>query len=291
MDNKNNSASSILESLFLALPELHAHHKRSGNIYEFIKKAIRSQIEILFSPKEDKSVDFKPFGEIIFPYHKMGAIDSLNLFDLDELIIFSYYWLHRKRYFRAIDIGANIGLHSIILNKCGFEVQSYEPDPAHYGILKSNLKKNNCSKTTPLNFAISSKDEEMEFTRVLGNTTGSHLSGSKANPYGDLEKFPVKVKAIKSIIGWADLIKMDAEGHEKEILISTEKKDWQKTDAFVEVENSQNAKAIYEHFNTLKVHLFSQKNNWKKVENLDAMPTSYREGSLFITCKEDMLWE
>ena len=130
----------------------------------------------------------------------------------------------------------------------------------------------------------------MEFIRVLGNTTASHLAGSKPNPYGDLERFPVKVEGFEPLIAWADLIKLDVEGHEKVVLLSTGLNHWLKTDALVEIENPGNAAAIYEHFTTLGVNLFSQKTSWQQVRSLDDMPTSYHEGTLFVTCRGEMPW-
>jgi FkbM family methyltransferase len=244
----------------------------------------------LFCEQDAKVKDFKPFGELVFPYHKMGAVDSLNLFDLDELIIFSFYWMNRERYHRVLDIGANIGLHSIILSKCGYEVRSYEPDPQHFEILKRNLVLNNGSSVQAFNAAVSSRAGELEFVRVLGNLTASHLAGSKPNPYGDLERFPVRVEAIEPLISWADLIKLDVEGHEKEVLLATNREQWLSTDALVEIENESNAASVYEHFTTLGVRLFSQKTNWQLVRDVDDMPTSYRQGTLFITCKSEMPW-
>lgn len=284
------SSTSILESLVLALPSLSSQHAPESKVYALLKQVARREIENLFYENEPKVREFKPFGELVFPYHKMGAIDSLNLFDLDELIIFSFYWINRKRYRCVLDIGANIGLHSIILSKCGFDVRAYEPDPQHFEILQRNLALNNCSNVQAFNAAISSKAGEMEFVRVLGNTTASHLAGSKANPYGDLERFPVKVEAIKPLITWADLIKLDVEGHEKEVLLATNRDHWLNTDALVEVENESNAASIYEHFTALGLRLFSQKTNWQLVRDVDDMPTSYREGTLFVSCKDEMPW-
>jgi len=206
------------------------------------------------------------------------------------LIIFSFYWVNRNKYRRVLDIGANIGLHSIILDRCGFEVRAYEPDPQHFTILQRNLALNHCSNVQAVNAAVSSKAGAMEFVRVLGNTTGSHLAGSKSNPYGDLERFPVKVEAIEPLITWADLIKLDAEGHEKEILLATKRDHWLSTDALIEVENKSNAAAIFEHFAALGVQLFSQKTNWQPVRNVGDVPTGYREGTLFATCKSEMPW-
>ena len=256
-----------------------------------MKQEARKEIISLFPTNEDQqAVNFKPFGELIFPYHKMGAIDSLNLFDLDELIIFSYYWKNRNNYKRTLDVGANLGLHSIMMAKCGFEVQCYEPDPTHFKILTENLSRNNCTNVKPFNCAASIKSGEMEFTRVLSNTTGSHLSGAKANPYGELERFKVEVVDLIPLVAQTQLIKMDVEGHEKEILLATGEKDWKNTDALVEIQDENNAKAVYEHFNKTKVNLFPQKINWNRATALDDIPTSYREGTLFISYKNKMPW-
>ncbi len=282
--------SDILEKLFLALPSVRNDHAPGSKLYELLKRVARKEIEALFSGDQPKVQDFKPFGELNFPYFKMGAVDSLNLFDIDELIIFSFYWENRNNYKKAADIGANIGLHSVILDKCGFEVRNYEPDPKHFERLKSNLSLNNSKKVQPFNAAVSSKAGEMEFVRVVGNTTGSHLAGSKANPYGELERFKVKVEAIGPIIEWADLIKMDAEGHEKEIILATTREQWLKTDAMIEVENKDNAKLLYDHFTKMGINLFSQKLNWQKVGKVEDMPAGYREGTLFVTAKKEMPW-
>ncbi len=284
------SSTSILEDLFLTLPSLNSHHSPNSKLHSLLKQVARREVEELFSDQIAQVRKFKPFGDLIFPYHRMGAIDSLNLFDLDELIIFSFYWINRKRYRRVLDAGANLGLHSTILSKCGYEVRAYEPDPQHFEILQRNLALNNCFDVEKFNAAVSSEAGVAEFIRVLGNTTSSHLAGSKSNPYGDLERFPVKVENIEPLITWADLIKLDVEGHEKEILLATNREHWLATDALVEVENKTNATFIYEHFARLKVNLFSQKTNWQLVHDIEEMPASYREGILFVTCKNEMPW-
>ncbi|MCX5751948.1 MAG: FkbM family methyltransferase [Candidatus Saganbacteria bacterium] len=225
-----------IEELILKFPSMLEQHVPSSEAYALLKKSARGEIEKIFSDQSETPKAFLPFGNLIFPYHKMGAVDSLNLFDIDELIIFSFYWANRKRYKKVADIGANIGLHSIVLSKCGFEVRCFEPDPRHFEILSRNLKLNHCNKVQPFNMAVSSKPGEMEFIRVLGNTTGSHLAGSKKDPYGALDKFAVKVEGFTSIVEWADLIKLDAEGHEKEIISVTTREQWLHTDAMVGVQ-------------------------------------------------------
>jgi FkbM family methyltransferase len=232
---------------------------------------------------------FGPLGEIVFPYFQMGARDSLNLFELDEVIIFSFYWANRGRYKKVLDIGANIGLHSLVLAKCGYQVEAFEPDPIHWKQLEYVLQMNQVDSVRLHRGAVSSKSGQAEFVRVLGNTTANHLSGSKSS-YGELQKFSVELFDIHQLLSRADLIKMDVEGHEGEIILSTKGTDWEHTDAILEVGSFENAKLIYDHLNAEEVYLFSQKNNWQRVSALQDMPISHREGSLFISKKPTMFW-
>lgn len=281
---------SLMEDIFLTLPTVTTHHKPGSKLYALLRKISRQEIETLFSGSDEAERNFEPFGALIFPYFKMGAIDSLNLFDMDELIIFSFYLTNRQYYNRFLDIGANIGLHSILGEKCGFDVRSYEPDPFHFERFKKNIEINKCKHIKAFNAAVSSKSGKAEFIRVLGNTTASHLSGSKKDPYGDLEKFTVDVESIANLMAWADLVKIDAEGHEKEILLATTREQWLDTDAIVEIENEQNAEAVYNHLNSLEINLFPQKIRWERAVKCDDLPKSYHDGSLFITAKDSMPW-
>jgi hypothetical protein len=85
-------------------------------------------------------------------------------------------------------------------------------------------------------------------------------------------------------------VKLDAEGHEKEIILSTNKNNWLSKDAFIEIENENNAKLVFEHFRSIGINMFSQKNNWQKVNSISDMPIGYRDGSLFVSSKETMSW-
>jgi FkbM family methyltransferase len=220
----------------------------------------------------------------------MGTIDSLNLFDFNELILFSFYWMSRSSYRRVADVGANLGLHSIILSRSGFEVRAFEPDPQHFALLQRNLQLNHCFDVCASNKAVSNREGKREFVRVVDNTTASHIESSRPNPYGPLERFRVEAESINPLIRWADLIKLDVEGHEKEILLETNREDWVNTDALVEVQNETNAKALYEHFSSLGIPLFSQKTGWGLVRDFTEMPTSYHEGTLFVSRKNEMPW-
>jgi len=279
-------------TLFEALQTVSEQHARHTPLYAVLETCCYDSLKTSdFRSKEEIQVPFGPFGTLCMPYHKMGAIDSIDLFGLDELILFSFYHANRNRYRQVVDIGANLGLHSILMAKCGFNVTSYEPDDIHFDLFKARIALNDVSgKVTPVKAAVSDENGESEFIRVEGNTTGSHLAGAKSDPYGDLTRYVVKVLAAEDVFKNVDFAKIDAEGHEVVILKAVPKEYWQNLDVVVEVGTAENAKEIYDYFTALDVGLFSQKTGWQKAATLEDIPVSYKEGSLFISSNSKMPW-
>ena len=276
--------------LFSALTENHALHPVGGSTYQIMQAAAADLLEHChLRETTPQPFAFGPFGKLALPYHAMGARDTLDLFGLDELIIFAFYWANRSRYRRALDIGANVGLHSMILSRCGLAVTAFEPDPRHFAWLSENLQLNHCASVQPVQAAVSDRAGQMDFVRVLGNTTGSHLAGAK-DSYGELERFPVRVESFADHVATADLVKIDAEGHEPEILFAAPAGTWDRCDVMLEVGSVKNAERIFEHFQNSGVNLFAQKLGWGRVQQLSDVPTSHREGSLFISHRAEMPW-
>jgi FkbM family methyltransferase len=278
-----------IDLLFEALIEHPRLHAPASSVYRVLKAFARAQIEASFSSPERIAREFWEFGPLSLPYTSMGAVTSLDLFGLDELIIFSFYHRNRSRYRRVIDIGANLGLHSMIMGRCGFEVKAFEPDPSHFDLLKANLAANSISNVEAMAQAVSTTDGKAEFVRVLGNTTGSHLAGSKSS-YGEREYFTVSTTAVGPLFEWADFAKIDAEGHERDLLLSTSAEVFAHLDVMVEIGNDANAEAIFTHFQALDVRMFAQKIGWQPARRLADVPTSHREGSLFLSTKPEMPW-
>lgn len=280
-----------LGEIIAALPALAAQHARTSATYQVLDERARAAVAASGLTKESgEPVPLGCFGPTVFPFTRMGAITTLELFGVDELIIFSFYWVNRKRYRRSADIGANLGLHSILMGKCGWDVKAYEPDPAHTKLLRRNLNLNTSASVELIEAAVSDEPGTLEFVRVLGNTTSSHLAGAKNDAYGPLERFPVRVEAIADIMPTVDFIKMDAEGQEKIIILGTSEQHWDNTDMMVEVGSEDNAVAIFEYLRKIGVYAFAQKLGWNQVKSVDDMPTHYKNGSLFITRKPAMPW-
>jgi FkbM family methyltransferase len=278
-------------ALIQSLIENPSQHSRDSSFYKTHEQELLNMLENsdLNSSKSGHE-SFEPFGDLHFPYREMGAINTIHLFGLDELIIFSYYWANKSRYKNVGDLGANIGLHSLIMDKCGFSINSFEPDPIHVGVFQENIVNNKSANITINQKAISNKSGTMDFIRVLGNTTGSHLAGAKEDPYGELETFSVETSDINEVLLNNDFVKMDIEGQEATAILSTKKDTWANVEMILEVGTEKNARIIFEYLNEINVNMFSQKTGWNKVSNLAGIPTSYKEGSLFLSVADKMSW-
>ena len=285
------SGGDSLADLFDALGELRDRLTRSNPVFGVLEQLLAEHFRASPFAREDGGpVPLGPFGTVDLPYRSMGAIDTVDLFGIDELLLFAFYWANRALYRRTLDVGANLGLHSILMARAGFHVTAFEPDPIHFELLQANLARNGISTVTAERAAVSSADGELEFVRVVGNTTGSHLAGAKANPYGPLDRLTVPVRAFAPFAAAAEFAKIDAEGHEVVILTSVPAETWDRLDVMVEVGTAGNAAELFEHFRRLDVRMLPQKIGWTEATTVEHLPTSHREGSLFVTRRRRLPW-
>ena len=281
-----------IDDYILHLAECWKSHARDNSIYISMEERLKT-IMASSSLVDGKSgrITMGNFGEIALPFFSMGNINSTHLFGLDELILFALYRSKKDSYKNVADVGANIGLHSIVMSKNGWQVDAYEPDKEHLKRLRENLVMNEVENVSVISKAVSNFNGEKEFIRILGNTTGSHLVGAKDAPYGKLEKYEVAVIDFMEIMNNYDLVKFDVEGEEANFFCSTSNQNWSTTDAVAEVGSALNAKRIFQHAKTENIRIFSQKINWGLVQSLEDMPFSHREGSIFITVNKAQVFD
>jgi len=255
--------------------------------YKVYKKKTFQASTFLFGKKTNQKININGIGKIKVPYFSFGNISSVHMWDIEDLFLFSYYKNSKNLYQQGYDLGANVGLHSIIMSKSGFKkIKSYEPDPRHIKQLIKNFKKNNVKNVKLNKKAIFIKKSSVIFNRILGNTQSSHIINAKSNPYGKITKIKVPTVDFKKILPKTKtLIKMDIENVEGDVLLRTQKKDWKYIDAFVEVGDIVNAKKIFGHFKKNSINIFSHKKKWNKVSQIKDMPKSYKEGLIFISLK------
>jgi FkbM family methyltransferase len=129
-----------------------------------------------------------------------------------------------------IDIGSNVGIHSInsIIGGAKY-IYTFECHPVTYLKLQKNLNVNAClnidtitnDKIFIYQTALSNKTgEEYEFCEVEGNIGASYIVGNHILNNGKKQEWKVKSSIFDSynILGENLLIKMDIEGHEYQAL-------------------------------------------------------------------------
>lgn len=273
------------EKAFELIPQMSKFHNTDTNLYKAFDKIIIDYVNKI----ENETFTVSPFENLKWPNISLGNLDSYNYFSMGEMIIYSYYWNNRDKYNIVFDVGGHIGIDTVILDKFGYEVYSFEPDPEIFKTMESIVKLNNCKNIHLYCKGMSDKVDTLEFVRVKGNTTSSHILGER-DFYGDVDKFQIETIKFEDVGVIPDLMKINIEGHEKTLVPSIPKHVWEKCDVFIELHGLDCCEVIFEYFNKIGINIFSQKIGWSKVDNIEQLPLSYKEGLIFVSSKNSMDW-
>ncbi len=250
----------------------------NSKIYSFFKNLLIAKYAVHYS---ENNVLKESLGiKIDFPYFSFGTINSRHFFGLDELLIHDFYIRNKNKYTFVADIGCNCGLHSKILCELGYQVDSFEPDQTHIEMSKkllSGYKNNNFHQK-----AVSNYNGKAKFTRIINNSTGSYINDKKKS-YGPTETYEVDVINAFDLSFKYDLIKMDIEGSEADVFSAFDPKVFEKTDFIAEVSTEDTRAILWKLFSDLKIKVYAQKIGWKLISKIQDLPTSHREGSIFIS--------
>ncbi|NDP47669.1 MAG: FkbM family methyltransferase [Sulfuriferula multivorans] len=156
----------------------------------------------------------------IFAFDHIGIqINLRGVYEREELTS-TLDWLSKSKLIRgcALDIGANIGNHSLFFARYYEQVLSFEPNPRTYKLLEYNASLANNIRSFCL--GLSDHDGKATLNTDPANIGASSLTerpGQQSTLHQEIElKTLDSIDAIQALtIG---LIKIDVEGHELEVL-------------------------------------------------------------------------
>jgi FkbM family methyltransferase len=276
----------FIENIFSVIPKVSNYHSPDHELFILFDNLIKEY----FEHTDNDIIDIEPLKGLVWPRITCGNLSSYAYFDMQQAILYMYYYLHRHEYKIAYDIGCHIGGDSIILEKFGYEVYAFEPEKKNFQILENNVQINNCKNMHIYNKAMSDTRGKKKFIRVLGNTFASHIEGER-DFYGDVEYSQIETMTFDEVGASPDLMKINIEGHEKVLISCIPVEQWEKTDAFIELHGEESRNAVFSYLKEIDMNIFSQKIGWKKSENINDIPESYREGYIFVSRKSKMIWD
>ncbi len=141
--------------------------------------------------------------------------DDGDLYVLREMYEMNVYRVTITPGAKVLDIGAHKGIFTVWAVRQGAVVTAYEPDPETYRTLSRNLSLNRLF-VEALNCGVWSSSTVLPFYHDAENSIGSTFFSSQVNR-------SLPVESFDSVIGdteW-DVVKIDAEGAEYEMLLSS----------------------------------------------------------------------
>jgi FkbM family methyltransferase len=146
--------------------------------------------------------------------------DTLRRGELFEkfIVTFVKHFINPTK--NIIDLGANIGTHSIIYsNYTNGKIYSFEPQKVIFDILTKNIEANNCNNIIPFNFGASNENKKFYMNAEYGNKNNQGAFRID-NTLSNMNGLEIECKKIDDLnISNVSYIKIDVEGHEYEALL------------------------------------------------------------------------
>lgn len=148
-----------------------------------------------------------------------GYIDNLiYVFGNYELETLSFFKKKIKKGNVFVDVGANIGQHSIFVSKLvedNGKVISFEPIKKLYSQFLKSIEVNNIKNIKPYNFACGDVNEDGQISICKNNAGASSILTKNKNQ--EIQK--IKIRKLDDLIkSKVDFIKIDVEGYEPQVI-------------------------------------------------------------------------
>jgi FkbM family methyltransferase len=124
---------------------------------------------------------------------------------------------HVSRLF--VDIGANLGYHTITQARRFESVVAFEPSPRTFNLLEENIRRNRLSNVQTWNVGLSDSEGKVKFVDVESSSGSSHFTNDEGIE-GTMAKVTVFDKLVTSTpkLMCRAVVKIDVEGWERNVI-------------------------------------------------------------------------
>jgi len=159
----------------------------------------------------------------LFSGEKFTIRHFLDALIIKEIFHDNDYHITHAQYKTIVDIGSNIGAFSVLAAKLNpnADIYSYEASPATYKLQIDNLRANNITNVHPFNLAICDKNTTLKFYDHQASGLSSLYPKRTDSQLKKVKSISLKTIIIKNNIRTIDFLKMDCEGAEYAIILSS----------------------------------------------------------------------
>lgn len=184
--------------------------KKSNKLRSIIKQFLK-----------DRKIDLK-YRSFFIHVSSSSAIELKVLFDeYNEATILNLIEFYSRKNYNFIDIGANIGLHSLTAasSNPNIEIFSFEPEPTNFQDFLNNITINKFKSIRPFMMGLGNviKNEKLYINEAWNK--GKH---SLKNQFTTNSEVIIPVSTLdtfeRNINSNALFVKIDVEGYEKEVI-------------------------------------------------------------------------
>lgn len=189
------------------------------NIY--LKEGIINFIKRKFNiPITKFTINYRGEKTKIILNREFGYVDMVILKDgiyEKEIVDDIYGALSKEK--TLVDIGSNIGQHSLLLAPYCKQIYAFEPIIAVYNQFNSSIKLNNYSNIQTFNLAISNKKDSKNFNFVKNHAGTSSFVERESKD--ETETITVHTDTLNNVLGdkKVDVMKIDVEGFEAVVVL------------------------------------------------------------------------
>jgi FkbM family methyltransferase len=269
-------------------PEVFSNGSSDHELLESLLTDFFNEQFELNANNRDRLVNIPFFGQIVWPDENYGNLDSSCFFGVIEFLVWLSF-IFPKRKNKYWDVGAHMGIDTILMSLIGQEVTCFEPDPNSFLKLENNLALNKLENTNAVNAGLSWINDEVEFVQVSGNTTANHIKGAR-DAYGELNYIKANLVDYRKYNA-PDFCKINVEGYEKDLFQNIHSGFWDTCDAIVEVHSEDIMESILEVSRRTDLKIYPQKIGFRKTISKVDCPLNNKEGYIIVSKKNlDSNW-